>query len=104
MFWTAVFGITGVVDSAPPSAANTTLTNMPIFSAWTGLASSLLACAVRVAGSRTMGRKASGSNRGAAWKIFATKDNPSRQIHRPDEVDLDQTIQAGEKFVRDWQV
>jgi hypothetical protein len=36
--------------------------------------------------------------------FFVTKDNPSRQIHRPAEVDLDQMIQAGEKFVRDWQV
>jgi hypothetical protein len=36
--------------------------------------------------------------------FFSTKDNPSRQINRPAEVDLDQMIQAGEKFVRDWQV
>lgn len=36
--------------------------------------------------------------------VFSTKENPSRQIHRPEEVDLDQMIQAGEKFVRDWQV
>jgi len=32
------------------------------------------------------------------------KDNPSRQIHRTAEVDLDQITQAGEKFVKDWQV
>ena len=36
--------------------------------------------------------------------FFSTKDNPSRQIHRPDEVDLDQMLKAGEQFVRDWQV
>lgn len=29
-------------------------------------------------------------------------DNPSRQIHRPNDVDLDQMIEAGEQFVTDW--
>jgi hypothetical protein len=36
--------------------------------------------------------------------FLANPDNPSRQIHRPDQVDIDQMIQTGEKFVRDWQV
>ena len=34
--------------------------------------------------------------------FLANSENPSRQIHRPDEVDIDQMIQAGEKSVRDW--
>jgi len=36
--------------------------------------------------------------------FLANPDNPSRQIHRPDEVNIDQMIQAGEKLVRDWHV
>jgi hypothetical protein len=36
--------------------------------------------------------------------LLANPDNPSRQIHRPDEVDIDQMIEAGEKFVKDWHV
>jgi hypothetical protein len=36
--------------------------------------------------------------------FLTNPDNPARQIHRPNEVDIDQLIQAGEKFVRDWSV
>jgi hypothetical protein len=52
----------------------------------------------------TMGRKASGAIAELIRRFLATKDNLSRQNHRPDEVDIDQMIQAGEKFVREWQV
>jgi hypothetical protein len=50
------------------------------------------------------GAKQAGQIVGLLEGFFGTKDNPSRQIHRPDEVDLDQMLRAGEKFVRDWQV
>ena len=34
----------------------------------------------------------------------ANADNPSRQIHRPHEVDIDRMMEAGEKFVTDWKI
>jgi len=34
--------------------------------------------------------------------FLANPDNPSRQIHRPDEVNINQMIHAGEKLVRNW--
>ncbi len=39
---------------------------------------------------------------GLIGRFIANPDNPSRQIHRPDEVDIKGMIQAGEKFVRNW--
>lgn len=36
--------------------------------------------------------------------FLTNADNPSRQIHRPDEVNIDQLIADGEKFVRDWKI
>jgi hypothetical protein len=35
-------------------------------------------------------------------RFMTTPNNPSRQIHRPQEVDIDQKIAEGEKFIRDW--
>jgi hypothetical protein len=35
---------------------------------------------------------------------MTTTNNPSRQIHRPQEVDIDQMIEEGEKFIRDWKI
>jgi hypothetical protein len=37
-------------------------------------------------------------------RFMMTRNNPSRQIHRPQEVDIDQVIANGEKFVRDWKI
>lgn len=37
-------------------------------------------------------------------EFLANASNPSRQIHRPHEVDIDRMIEAGEKFVVDWKV
>lgn len=37
-------------------------------------------------------------------RFMTTPNNPSRQIHRPHEVNIDQMIAEGEKFVRDWKV
>jgi hypothetical protein len=36
--------------------------------------------------------------------FLANASNPSRQIHRPHEVDIDRMIESGEKFVTDWKV
>lgn len=36
--------------------------------------------------------------------FLTNADNPSRQIHRPHEVDFDQMIADGERFVRDWKI
>jgi len=35
-------------------------------------------------------------------RFMTNPNNPSRQIHRPQEVDIDQKIAEGEKFIRDW--
>jgi len=34
--------------------------------------------------------------------LLVNANNPSRQIHRPNEVNLDQMIETGEKFIMDW--
>lgn len=49
------------------------------------------------------GKKQADQIVGLIGRFIASPDNPSRQIHRPDEVDIKGMIQAGEKFVRDWQ-
>jgi hypothetical protein len=36
--------------------------------------------------------------------FLTNTDNPSRQIHRPEEVNIDKLIEAGEKTVRDWKL
>lgn len=36
--------------------------------------------------------------------LLVNADNPSRQIHRPAEVNLDQMIEVGEKFIMDWRI
>jgi hypothetical protein len=34
--------------------------------------------------------------------FLSTKDNPQRQIHRPEEVNLDTMIKVGERVIRNW--
>lgn len=48
------------------------------------------------------GKKQADQIAGLIGGFLANPDNPSRQIRRPDEVDIKQMIQAGEKVVRDW--
>lgn len=48
------------------------------------------------------GDKASGQLSETIDRFLSTKDNPKRQIHRPDEVNLDDMIATAEAVIRDW--
>ena len=48
------------------------------------------------------GKKQADEVSGLIEGLLSKADNPTRQIHRPSEVDLNQMIGAGEQFIMDW--
>jgi hypothetical protein len=50
----------------------------------------------------TWGAKAAAQLTELIEGFLTTTDNPARQIYRPEEVNIDELITAGEKHLRDW--